>query len=166
MSDADRTRHRAEHMGFIFQAFNLIPVLSAAENVELPLVVTGVPWKEARDRARAMLARVGLGDRADHRPGELSGGEQQRVTVARALVAEPALIWADEPTGALDSRTAGGIVELLHEVHAAGQTLVVVTHDEHLGRSGQRLVQVRDGMVVEDSAPAASRTLASAGARS
>ena len=121
--------------------------------MELPLLVTGVAPKEARERAREMLARVGLADRADHRPGELSGGEQQRVTVARALVAEPALVWADEPTGALDSQTAGEIVELLHEVHAAGQTLVMVTHDEGLGRSGQRLVQVRDGLVVHDDDP-------------
>ena len=140
MSDADRTRHRAERMGFIFQAFNLIPVLSAAENVELPLLVTGVAPKIARERAREMLARVGSRRPGPPPPGELSGGEQQRVAVARALVAEPALVWADEPTGALDSKTAGEIVELLHEVHAAGQTLVVVTHDEDLGRSGQRLV--------------------------
>ena len=153
MSDADRTRHRAERMGFVFQSFNLIPVLSAAENVELPLLVSGVPPRTARERARDMLARVGLSDRGGHQPGELSGGEQQRVAVARALVAEPALVWADEPTGALDSRTAAEIVELLHEVHAAGQTLVVVTHDEGLGRSGQRLVQVRDGRVVHDGAP-------------
>jgi putative ABC transport system ATP-binding protein len=150
MSDAVRTRHRATRMGFIFQSFNLIPVLSAEENVELPLLVTGIAPKTARGRAREMLSRVGLADRGEHRPGELSGGEQQRVTVARALVAEPALVWADEPTGALDSRTAGGIVELLHEVHAAGQTLVVVTHDESLGRSGDRLVQVRDGLIVAD----------------
>ena len=107
MSDAARTRHRANRMGFVFQSFNLIPVLSARENVELPLLVTGVAPKQAHERARDMLARVGLADRADHRPGELSGGEQQRVTVARALVAEPALVWADEPTGALDSQTAG-----------------------------------------------------------
>ena len=153
MSDADRTRHRARRMGFIFQSFNLIPVLSAAENVELPLMVTGVAWKEARQRAADMLARVGLAGRADHRPPELSGGEQQRVAVARALAAKPALIWADEPTGALDSQTADGIVELLHEVHAAGQTIVIVTHDEQLGRSGQRLVQVRDGIVVRDGQP-------------
>ena len=153
MSDGARTRHRANRMGFVFQSFNLIPVLSARENVELPLLVTGVAPKQARERARDMLARVGLADRADHRPGELSGGEQQRVTVARALVAEPTLVWADEPTGALDSQTAGEIVELLHEVHAAGQTLVVVTHDEGLGRSGQRLVQVRDGLVVHDGDP-------------
>lgn len=154
MSDADRTRHRAQRMGFIFQAFNLIPVLSAAENVELPLLVTGVAPKVARERSHEMLDRVGLANRGHHRPGELSGGEQQRVTVARALVARPALIWADEPTGALDSKTAGEIVELLHEVHAAGQTLVVVTHDESLGRSGQRLVEVRDGLVVGDQTAA------------
>jgi putative ABC transport system ATP-binding protein len=159
MSDRARTRHRAERMGFVFQAFNLIPVLSAEENVELPLLVTGTAPKEARQRARAMLARVGLADRGSHRPAELSGGEQQRVTVARALAAEPAIVWADEPTGALDSRTAGEIIDLLHEVHAAGQTLVVVTHDEALGRSGERLVQVRDGRIVHDGAPAAALDL-------
>lgn len=153
LSDRVRTRHRAERMGFIFQAFNLIPVLSAEENVELPLLVTGTPPKEARERARVMLARVGLDHRGGHRPAELSGGEQQRVTVARALVAEPGIVWADEPTGALDSRTAGEIIELLHEVHAAGQTLVVITHDEGLGRSGERLVQVRDGLILHDGAP-------------
>ncbi|MFA9430380.1 ABC transporter ATP-binding protein [Egicoccus sp. AB-alg2] len=158
MSDADRTRHRARRMGFIFQAFNLIPVLSAAENVELPLLLTGASPTQARKRAADMLARVGLADRGGHRPGELSGGEQQRVTVARALVAEPALVWADEPTGALDSRTAAGVVDLLREVHAAGQALVVVTHDETLGRTGQRLVEVRDGRVVFDGAPDASAT--------
>jgi putative ABC transport system ATP-binding protein len=150
MSDAARTRQRAQRMGFIFQSFNLIPVLSAAENVELPLLVNSVAPKIARARAREILARVGLADRSNHRPGELSGGEQQRVAVARALVAEPALIWADEPTGALDSKTAGGIVELLREVNAAGQTLVVVTHDEVVGRSGLRLVQMDDGLIMQD----------------
>jgi putative ABC transport system ATP-binding protein len=159
MPDAERTRHRAQRMGFIFQAFNLIPVLSAAENVELPLLVTGVAPKVARERSHEMLDRVGLANRGHHRPGELSGGEQQRVTVARALVARPALIWADEPTGALDSKTAGEIVELLHEVHAAGQTLVVVTHDESLGRSGQRLVEVRDGLILGDQTAAAELQL-------
>ena len=159
MSDAERTRHRAQHMGFVFQSFNLIPVLSAEENVELPLLVTKVAPKIARERAREMLARVGLGDRAHHRPGELSGGEQQRVTVARALVAEPALVWADEPTGALDSRTAGEIIELLHEVHGAGQTLVVVTHDEGLGRSGERLLLVRDGRIVPEDEPVSDESV-------
>jgi putative ABC transport system ATP-binding protein len=141
-------------MGFIFQAFNLIPVLSAEENVELPLLITGVAPKAARSSARTTCsARVGLAHRADHRPGELSGGEQQRVSVASALVGEPAMVWADEPTGALDSRTAGDVIELLLEVHAAGQTLVIVTHDEGLGRTGQRLVQVRDGRIVHDGDP-------------
>jgi putative ABC transport system ATP-binding protein len=162
LSDRVRTRQRAERMGFVFQAFNLIPVLSAEENVELPLLVTGTPPKEARERARAMLARVGLAHRGSHRPAELSGGEQQRVTVARALAAEPAIVWADEPTGALDSRTAGEIIDLLLEVHAAGQTLVVVTHDEGLGRSGERLVQVRDGLIVHDGAPDADLELTDA----
>jgi putative ABC transport system ATP-binding protein len=160
MADARRTEHRATRMGFIFQSFNLIPVLSANENVELPLLVTGVRAREARQRAEAMLERVGLGDRLRNRPTELSGGEQQRVAIARALVHEPAIIWADEPTGNLDSETAAAVLELLQEVHAAGQTLVVVTHDQSIGRSGQRLVLVTDGRVTYDgpSEPAAAPT--------
>ena len=150
MSDARRTEHRAERMGFVFQSFNLIPVFSAEENCELPLLVTGVKPKEARERAREMLTRVGLAGRFDHKPAELSGGEQQRVAIARALVARPAIVWADEPTGNLDSHTAEAVLELLLEVHAAGQTLVVVTHDRGIGSSGTRLVEVRDGRVVHD----------------
>jgi len=150
MSDARRTEHRAERMGFVFQSFNLIPVFSAEENCELPLLVTGVKPKEARERAREMLTRVGLAGRFDHKPAELSGGEQQRVAIARALVARPAIVWADEPTGNLDSHTAEAVLELLLEVHAAGQTLVVVTHDRGIGASGTRLVEVRDGRVVHD----------------
>jgi putative ABC transport system ATP-binding protein len=153
MSDARRTEHRARRMGFIFQSFNLIPVFTAAENVELPLLVTGVRAGEARRRAQAMLARVGLGDRASHRPAELSGGEQQRVAIARALVSEPALVWADEPTGNLDSQTAAAVLELLLAVHRSGQTLVIVTHDRAIGARGQRLVQVRDGRIVADGDP-------------
>jgi putative ABC transport system ATP-binding protein len=153
MSDARRTEHRARRMGFIFQSFNLIPVFTAAENVELPLLVTGVRAKEARDRAYAMLGRVGLEDRATHRPTELSGGEQQRVAIARALVSEPAIVWADEPTGNLDSHTAEAVLDLLFEVHELGQTLVVVTHDRAIGARGERLVQVRDGTVVYDGSP-------------
>jgi putative ABC transport system ATP-binding protein len=153
MSDSRRTEHRATRMGFVFQSFNLIPVLSAAENVELPLLVTGVRSKDARQRAEAMLDRVGLADRVRNRPPELSGGEQQRVAVARALVAEPAVVWADEPTGNLDTETAAAVLDLLTEVHAAGQTLVVVTHDPAIGRSGQRLVRVSDGRVTYDGSP-------------
>ncbi len=146
MGDAARTAHRAQRMGFIFQSFNLIPVLSAVENVELPLLAIGGKGRAAREQAMHLLDRVGLVHRAGHRPAELSGGEQQRVATARALVTQPALIWADEPTGNLDSATAASILELLHEVHAAGQTLVVVTHDEGLGRSGDRLVHIVDGV--------------------
>jgi putative ABC transport system ATP-binding protein len=153
LRDAERTAHRAARMGFVFQAFNLVPVLSARENVELPLLVTGIRSRAARRRADAMLARVGLADRARHRPSELSGGEQQRVAVARALVTEPAILWADEPTGNLDSRTAAAVLDLLHEAHAAGQTLVIVTHDRGIGAAGTRLVQVRDGRVVHDGDP-------------
>jgi putative ABC transport system ATP-binding protein len=153
MPDSRRTEHRARRMGFIFQSFNLIPVFSAVENVELPLLVSGGKAKEARDRARAMLDRVGLGDRMGHRPAELSGGEQQRVAFARALVADPAIIWGDEPTGNLDSQTAAGMVDLLHEVHAAGQTLIVVTHDATIGASGTRLVHMRDGAITYDGPP-------------
>ena len=147
MSDAKRTDHRARRMGFIFQSFNLIPVFSAAENVELPLLSIGTSGRKARRTARDMLQRVGLSDRADHRPNELSAGEQQRVAIARALVTQPAIVWADEPTGNLDSRTAGNVLELLHEVHAAGQALVVVTHDETIGASGDRLVHIEDGVI-------------------
>ncbi len=151
MSDAKRTEHRARAMGFIFQAFNLIPVFSATENVELPLLLTGVPLAEARARAEAMLQRVGLGHRTQHRPNELSGGEQQRVTVARALVGKPAIVWADEPTGNLDSRMAEQIMDLLCELNAEeGQTIVLVTHDPGIGARAGRLVRMRDGELVEN----------------
>lgn len=153
LRDSARTRHRAERMGFIFQSFNLIPVLTATENVEVPLGIVGVGAKEARERAVAMLDRVGLGDRAGHRPRELSGGEQQRVAIARALVSEPAIIWGDEPTGNLDSETAASIIDLLGQVNANGQTVVMVTHDRSLAGLGNRLVQVRDGRITHDAAP-------------
>jgi putative ABC transport system ATP-binding protein len=150
LSDADRTRHRASEMGFVFQQFNLIPVLTAAENVELPLLLAGVHSKQARARATETLSRVGLGHRTTHRPSELSGGEQQRVTIARALAARPRIVWADEPTGALDSETSTEIVELLRELHAEGLTLVMVTHDDGIGAEAPRLVQMRDGQVFSD----------------
>ncbi len=151
LPDARRTEHRATRMGFVFQSFNLIPVFSAAENVELPLLLTGVKASVARRRAVEMLDRVGLGDRARNRPGELSGGEQQRVAIARALVGEPTIVWADEPTGNLDSETALAVLDLLHTVHRQGQTLVIVTHDADIGGSGTRLVRLVDGRIVSDS---------------
>jgi putative ABC transport system ATP-binding protein len=153
VSDGRRTAHRARRMGFVFQSFNLIPVFSAVENVELPLLVVGTPGGDARVAALDMLDRVGLGDRARHRPAELSGGEQQRVAIARALVSRPAIVWADEPTGNLDSQTAEVVLDLLFEVHRAGQTLVVVTHDRAIGARGERLLQVRDGRIVSDGPP-------------
>ena len=150
MSDADRTKHRAASMGFIFQAFNLIPVFTAEENVELPLLLAGANPKVAREAARQTLERVGLGQRLAHRPPELSGGEQQRVAVARALAGRPAIVWADEPTGNLDSETAGAVMGLLHELHREGLTVLLVTHDESIGASAQRRVVVRDGAIVSD----------------
>jgi putative ABC transport system ATP-binding protein len=151
MSDARRTSHRARTMGFIFQSFNLIPVFTAAENVELPLLLNGVPAKPARATAVQMLERVGLGHRVAHRPGELSGGEQQRVTIARALAARPAIVWADEPTGNLDTQMADQVIGLLHELNRQeGQTIVLVTHDPGVGGSAGRLVRMRDGRLVGD----------------
>jgi putative ABC transport system ATP-binding protein len=150
MSDLDRTRQRAATMGFVFQAFNLIPVFDAAENVELPLLLAGTAPKEARVRAVETLGRVGLASRVHHRPMELSGGEQQRVAIARALASAPRLVWADEPTGALDTETAGSVMGLLRDLHEDGLTLVLVTHDPDIGSSAERLVRMVDGRVAED----------------
>ncbi len=147
MSDATRTRRRASQMGFIFQAFNLIPVFSAVENVELPLLLAGKSPGEARSRAEETLERVGLGRRKNHRPNELSGGEQQRVTIARALGGDPLIVWADEPTGNLDSETAMQIMELLVTLNREGLTLVLVTHDEAIGAMAGRVIRMRDGRI-------------------
>ena len=148
MSDNQKTAYRARNMGFIFQVYNLLPVLSAVENVELPLLVGGVRPGEARQRALAALETVNLGPWARHRPAELSGGQRQRVTIARALVNEPAIVWADEPTGALDSEAAGDILDLLCQLNAeAGQTLVMVTHALEVGERANRIVRMRDGRI-------------------
>jgi putative ABC transport system ATP-binding protein len=151
MPDTRRTSHRARAMGFIFQSFNLIPVFTAAENVELPLLLNGVPARRARATAVRMLERVELGHRTGHRPSELSGGEQQRVTIARALAAHPAIVWADEPTGNLDTHMADQVIALLHELNREeGQTIVLVTHDPAVGEAAGRLVRMRDGRLVGD----------------
>jgi putative ABC transport system ATP-binding protein len=150
MSDARRTKHRASTMGFIFQAFNLIPVFTATENVELPLLLAGVAAKDARKAAIETLERVDLGHRLNHRPTELSGGEQQRVTIARALAGRPAIVWADEPTGNLDSETAASVMAMLDELHRDGLTLILVTHDEGIGASAERRIAMRDGAIVLD----------------
>jgi putative ABC transport system ATP-binding protein len=149
LSDARRTDYRARAMGFVFQNFNLLPVLSAVENVELPLLVLGLRPGVARRRAREMLAAVGLAERERHRPAELSGGQRQRVAIARALVNEPAIVWADEPTGNLDSEAAEAIMDLLARLNRTrGQTLVLVTHAAEIGARAGRIVRMRDGRVV------------------
>jgi len=172
LSDAARTRHRAESVGFIFQAFNLIPVFTATENVELPLLLAKVPESEARKRARETLTRVGLGHRLENRPPELSGGEQQRVAIARALAGRPRLIWADEPTGNLDSEMAAAVMDLLCELHDEGLTLILVTHDPTVAARADRLITVKAGELVGDEAlgthrpdvtPGAAREEASVG---
>ncbi len=148
LSDDDRTRFRAKTMGFIFQSFNLLPVLNAVENVELPLLVGGHSVREARRVATESLVSVGLGHRLHHRPKELSGGEQQRVAIARSVVNRPALVWADEPTGNLDSNTSRDIIELLKRLNKERkQTQVIVTHSEEVARECDRLVKMRNGKI-------------------
>jgi ABC-type lipoprotein export system ATPase subunit len=154
MSDRARTDHRARRMGFVFQFYNLIPVLSAVENVELPLLVAGVASKASRRRALDALEMVGLADRGGHVPEELSGGERQRVTIARSLVNEPALVWADEPTGDLDSEMATEVVALMRSLNVErGLTFVIVTHDIAVGRATDRIVRMLDGRVVDEMIP-------------
>ncbi len=151
MSDDDKTELRAERMGFIFQFFNLLPVLSAVENVELPLLVAGVKPSEARVRALEMLELVGLKEQANQKPAELSGGQQQRVTIARSLVNKPSIIWADEPTGNLDTETSGEIVDLIVELNRKNnQTFIVVTHDPKVGEKMTRIVWMESGRIVDD----------------
>jgi putative ABC transport system ATP-binding protein len=148
LSDRQKTSYRAHNMGFVFQTYNLLPVLSAVENVELPLVVSGVNTRQARELAMRALERVDLADRASNRPSQLSGGQRQRVTIARALVNDPAIVWADEPTGALDSKTADEIISLMEQLNAEkGQTFVIVTHDAGVGRRCDRLVTMSDGEI-------------------
>jgi putative ABC transport system ATP-binding protein len=151
--DADELAHvRGDEIGFVFQSFNLLPRLTAAENVALPLVYRRRPRRERRERARDALARVGLDARANHRPAELSGGERQRVAIARALVNQPALLLADEPTGNLDSTTSEEILALLGALHAEGNAVVLVTHDAAIGDRAERLVTIRDGRIESDRA--------------
>ncbi len=148
MSDNQKTEYRAKRMGFVFQVYNLLPVLSAVENVELPLLVSGVRPGEARKRALAALDLVGLSDRPRNRPAELSGGQRQRVTIARSLVNNPAIVWADEPTGALDSESANSIMDLMCTLNREnGQTFVLVTHAQEVGERANRIVRMRDGLI-------------------
>jgi putative ABC transport system ATP-binding protein len=154
MSDHDRTAYRAARMGFVFQFYNLMPVLSAVENVELPLLVVRHSGREARRRALEVLALVGLAERGSHVPDQLSGGERQRVTIARSLVNDPAIVWADEPTGDLDSENAAEIIDLMRRLNRERQlTFVIVTHDIAIGRKTDRIVRMLDGRVVEELFP-------------
>jgi putative ABC transport system ATP-binding protein len=157
MSDRERTDYRARHMGFVFQFYNLMPVLNAVENVELPLLVARCRAREARRRAIEALELVGLAHRAEHVPDELSGGERQRVTIARSLVNDPTIVWADEPTGDLDSESAGEITVLMRQLNIdRGLTFLIVTHDIGVGRKTDRIVRMLDGRVVEELHPEVS----------
>lgn len=141
---------RSQLIGFVFQSFNLIPRTSAQSNVELPLAYQGLSLSKRRQRALEALAAVGLADRAKHEPQELSGGQQQRVAIARALVTNPAMVLADEPTGALDTQSTQEILELLRQINELGSTVIVITHEEEVARSARRIIRLRDGEVVED----------------
>jgi putative ABC transport system ATP-binding protein len=161
MSDRQRTDYRARRMGFVFQFYNLMPVLTAVENVELPLLVARMGAKEARQRALEALELVGLGKRAGHVPDELSGGERQRVTIARSLVNDPAIVWADEPTGDLDSENAAEIVALMRQLNVErGLSFLIVTHDIAVGRKTDRIIRMLDGQVVEEQRLEVPRVLA------
>jgi len=162
MSDRARTDYRARRMGFVFQFYNLMPVLTSVENVELPLLIARVGADEARRRAMAALELVGLADRAAHVPDALSGGERQRVTIARSLVNDPAIVWADEPTGDLDSENASEIVALMRTLNVErGFTFLIVTHDISVGRKTDRIIRMLDGQIVEEQRLEARHVLAS-----
>jgi len=143
-------RHRSRRVGMVFQAFNLLPRFRVVDNVALPLAFSGVPTAERLSRARAMLDRLGMGPRADHRSNELSGGELQRAAIARALIGDPAILLADEPTGNLDSANGAALIALFEELHAQGQTVLLVTHDAQIAAHAERTIYMRDGRVVDE----------------
>jgi putative ABC transport system ATP-binding protein len=153
MDDDALASFRNRKIGFIFQSFQLLPRLDARHNVELPMIYAGLPRAERMARADAMLAKVGLAERGDHRPTQLSGGQQQRVAVARALASEPSLLLADEPTGALDSKTGQEVLAMFDDLNKQGVTLVVVTHDHTVATRAQRVIEMRDGKILRDGAP-------------
>jgi putative ABC transport system ATP-binding protein len=150
MGDDELAHIRNREIGFIFQTFNLLPRTDALQNVELPLIYSGIPRRERHERAKKALESVGLGDRMHHRPNEMSGGQRQRVAIARALVNQPSILLADEPTGNLDSKTGDEIMEVVDKLHAAGNTIILVTHEEDLALRAARVVRLRDGRIVSD----------------
>jgi len=149
-SDAALAHVRNERIGFVFQSFELLGKLSALKNVEMPLIYSRNGWWARRKRAKNVLERVGLADRIKHRPNQLSGGEKQRVAIARALVCNPSILLADEPTGNLDSKTSEGILELFDQLHREGQTIIIVTHEEHVANHAKRIIQMKDGKICSD----------------
>ncbi|MNM02210.1 Macrolide export ATP-binding/permease protein MacB [compost metagenome] len=150
MSDNKLAQIRNEKIGFIFQNFNLLPKLSAVENVELPLIYRGVSHRERREAAMQALIRVGLDGRMDHRPSELSGGQQQRVAIARALAGSPPILLADEPTGALDTQTGKEVMQMIKELNSQGHTIILITHDLDIAQQAKRVIRIQDGNLVED----------------
>ena len=150
LTDRQLAHIRNKQIGFIFQGYNLIPALSARENVELPLIYQGVGMGQRAERAMESLERVGMADRADHKPSEMSGGQQQRVAIARAIAARPPIIMADEPTGALDSKTGRQVREILHSLHEDGTTIILITHDNGIAATAERIVRLSDGKIVAD----------------
>ena len=150
LTDKQLAHIRNKQIGFIFQGYNLIPALNARENVELPLIYQGLGMDQRYDRAMEALARVGMEDRADHRPAEMSGGQQQRVAIARAIATHPPVIMADEPTGALDSKTGRHVLEILHTLHEEGSTVILITHDNGIAATAERIVRLSDGHIVSD----------------
>lgn len=151
LTDRELARIRNREIGFIFQGYNLISALNAYENVELPLIYQGVSIMKREDMVMEALGRVNMADRARHRPSEMSGGQQQRVAIARAIAAHPPIIMADEPTGALDSRTGKHVLEILHTLHDEGTTVILITHDNTIASTAERIVRISDGKIVDDS---------------
>jgi putative ABC transport system ATP-binding protein len=158
LNDNQLAEIRNKRIGFVFQTFNLLPRLDAIENCELPLIYAGVSSKERRERAKEVLKRVGLADRMDHKPNELSGGQRQRVAIARALICNPSIILADEPTGNLDSRTSEEIMAIFESIHASGNTVILVTHEEDIANYARRIIRLKDGKIFNDDTKRVTKT--------